>query len=114
MGLTFISTIVITLVQTVACGFSFWVFVDYIPVTLFCLRCIGATFKIRNLCIVEIVPLGLWLIWDFTFGGFEYDWVRMIIFAVCNLAVCGIMLYEDIFYVIVEKDERIEQDDEDS
>lgn len=114
MGLTFVSAIVVTVLQTVLCGFSFWCFVDYVPVLLFCLRCVGATFKIKTLCIVEAVPLGTWVIWDFMFGGFDLDWVKMIIFAVCVAAVCGIMLYEDAFYVIVEKDERIEQDDENS
>lgn len=113
MGLTFVSVIVITILQTVLCGFSFWVFVDYIPVILFCLRCIGATFKIKTLCILEALPLGLWIIWDFMFGGFEYDWTHLIIFAVANLLVGVIFIYEDMFYMIVEKDERSD-DDEDS
>ena len=114
MGLTFVSTIIVTVLQTVLCGFSFWVFVDYIPVLLFCLRCVGATFKIKALCIVEALPLGLWVMWDFMFGGFDQDWPRMLIFLGCVAVVIGIMVYENIFYVIVEKDERTEDDNEDS
>lgn len=112
MALTFILSIIVAVVQTVLCGFSFWICIDYIVVILFCLRLVGATFRVKILCIVELVPLALWLLWTFMFGGWEH-WPQMLIFLGCNIATCGIMIYEDVFYVITEKEVRRNDDDSD-
>lgn len=113
MVLTFVSAVAITVLKTVFCGFSFWICIDYIAVILFCLRNVGATFKIKVLCILHGVSLAIWLLWTFMFGGWE-NWPQMLIYLVCNLGVCGIMIYEDFAYVIVEKDERTVHNDEDN
>ena len=113
MALTFVSAIVITIIKSIICGFSFWLLIDIVAVVLFCLRSIGATFKVKVLCILHGVSLGIWLLWCFMFGGWHV-WPKMIVYLICNLIICGIMLYEDIVYVIVEKDERTTYNDEDS
>ena len=112
MALTFVSVIAITILKFILCGFSFWICIDIVAVVLFCLRTVGATFKINVLCILHGVSLGIWLLWTFMFGGWEL-WPKMIIYLVCNLAVCGVMIYENIAYVIVEKDERANDDEND-
>ena len=111
MALTFVLSIIVAILQTIFCGFSFWIIIDYVAVTLFCLRMVGATFRVKVLCIVELVPLALWLLWTFMFGGWEEVWVKMIIFLVANLITCGIMIYEDVFYVITEKEVKRDDDD---
>ena len=111
MAWTFASAIVITILQIIFGGVSFWTLFEIIPVGLFCLRLAGATFKIKILCILEALPLVLWLIWDFMWGGWEYDWPHMIVFLVCAGLVCGIMIYENFFYMIVEKEERSKDED---
>ena len=106
MGLTFISTIVLLIAKYIFCGFSFWILIDTVVVALFCLRMAGATFKIKVLCIMHGVSFGLWLLWTFIFGGWE-AWPKMLIYLGIGIATCAVMLYEDIMYVIVEKDERV-------
>ena len=113
MALTFVSVAVLTFIKLIICKFSFWICIDIVAVVLFCLRSVGATFKIKVLCILHGVSLGLWLLWTFMFGGWE-KWPYMLAYLVINLIICGIMIYEDIAYVIVEKEERISTDDEDS
>lgn len=113
MGLTFILSIILLVLKYIFCGFSFWILIDTVCVALFCLRMVGATFKIKVLCILHAVSLGLWLLWTFMFGGWE-AWPQMLIYLGINLVTCGVMIYEDIAYVIVEKEERIISDDEDS
>lgn len=112
MALTFVSAIAITILKFILCGFSFWICIDIVAVVLFCLRMVGATFKINVLCILHGVSLGIWLLWTFMFGGWEL-WPKMIIYLVCNLAICGVMIYENVAYVIVEKDERANDDEND-
>ena len=113
MALTFVSVIIATIIKAIICGFSFWLLMDIVVVVLFCLRMVGATFKIKVLCILHGVSLGIWLIWTFMFGGW-HKWPKMIAYLVINLIICGIMFYEDHAYVIVEKEERTIQDDENS
>ena len=112
MALTFVSAIIVTIIKFCLCGFSFWILIDVVAVVLFCLRMVGATFKIKVLCILHGVSLGIWLLWVFMFGGWE-AWPQMIAYLVCNIVICGIMLYEDIAYVIVEKEERVYEDEND-
>ena len=110
MALTFISVIILTISKAVICGFSFWLLVDIVATGLFCLRMVGATFKIKILCILHGVSLGMWLLWVFMFGGWE-RWPFMLVYLVINVIICGIMFYEELTYVIVEKDERKDTDE---
>lgn len=111
MAWTFISAIILLVLKYVFCGFSFWILIDTVAVLLFVLRMVGATFKIKVLAILHGVSLAIWLLWTFMFGGWEH-WPQMLIYLGINAATCGIMLYEDFAFVIVEKDERNTDDDD--
>lgn len=113
MAWTFISAIILLVLKYIFCGFSFWILIDSVAVLLFCLRTVGATFKIKVLAILHGVSMSIWLIWTFMFGGWE-KWPQMIEYLIGSLATCGIMLYEDFAFVIVEKDERKVDNDDDS
>ena len=113
MAWTFIASIVLIVIKFIVCKFSFWILIDTVAVILFCLRMIGATFKVKVLSALHGVSLGLWLLWTFMFGGWE-NWPRMLAYFIISAITCGIMTYEDLAYVIVEKDERsYKEEDED-
>lgn len=113
MAWTLISAIVLLVAKYIFCGFSFWILIDTVAVVLFCLRTVGATFRIKILAILHGVSICLWLLWTFMFGGWE-AWPQMLIYLGISAASCGIMLYEDFAFVIVEKDERSYTQDDDS
>ena len=112
MAWTFISAIILLVLKYVFCGFSFWILVDTVAVILFCLRMVGATFKIKILAILHGVSVGLWVLWTFVFGGWE-AWPQMLIVTGLSALTCGVMIYEDLAFVIVEKDERSYTQDDD-
>lgn len=112
MGLTFILSAALLVLKYILCGFSFWILIDTVAVVLFCMRMVGATFKIKILCVLHGVSLAIWLLWNFMFGGWE-RWPQMLIYLVLNIITCGVMIYEDKAYVIVEKEERSYNNDND-
>lgn len=113
MAWTFISAIILLVLKYVFCGFSFWILTDSVAVLLFVLRAVGATFKIKVLAILHGVSIAIWLLWTFMFGGWEL-WPKMLIYLGLSVVTCAIMLYEDFAFVIVEKDERNVDNDDDS
>ena len=100
--------IITTIVQLVVCHISLWWFIAVIARVLFCLRVIGATFKVRTLAIIEAVAAGSMLVYNMLVHKDNVPWLRMFEFIIFS-GLCVLFMYlDDILYVYV-----IEDDDDD-
>ena len=106
MNAIIISTIVLTLAQMIICKFSLWWLIALVARFLFCLRIIGATFKVKHLAIVEGVALALCLLYNMLFKKGAVPWLRIGLFTAISLICVGLMFLDDLLYVYVIEDEE--------
>ena len=97
---------IISIVQLVACKLSLWWFVAVIVRTLFCLRIIGATFKVKKLCVVEGVAFACMLVWNMIFSKGSLPWLRLALFLLFSGLSCLLMFLDDLLYVYVIEDDE--------
>ena len=105
MNAFIICIIVISVVQLFACHFSLWWIIALIARLLFCLRIIGATFKVKNLCIVEGVSFACMFVWHMVFSKGSIPWLRLGLFLLFSALSCLFMFLDDLLYVYVIEDD---------
>lgn len=104
MYAAFIILGVVTFAELLACHFTLWWILALIARGLFCLRIVGATFKVKRLVITELVAFGCMLLWNMLFAKEHMPWLRLILFLVCALISCFTMFIDDMYFVHVTLD----------
>lgn len=105
MNACIVLMIIDTIAQLVACKISLWWVIALIARILFCLRIIGATFKVKNLCIVECVAFCAMLVFHMVFSKGSIPWVRLGLFLLFSAISCALMWFDDLMYVYVIEDD---------
>lgn len=98
--------ILVSVVQLFACHISLWWFIAVIARLLFSLRIIGATFKVKKLCIVEGVAFACMLVFHMVFSKGSIPWLRLLLFLVLSAISCLCMFLDDLLYVYVVEDDE--------
>lgn len=98
--------IVNTIVELFVCKLSLWWFIALISRVLFCLRIVGATFKVKTLTIVEAVALAGVVLFEMIFHKGAIQWGKILAFAICGLLSCFLMWIDDLLYVYVIEDDE--------
>ena len=96
---------ILTVVQLIVCHFSLWWLIALICRGAFCLRIIGATFKVRSFAIGEGVAFALMLLFYALFKKDAIPWVRIGIYALLTLSVLGLELLDGFLYVYTVEDD---------
>lgn len=102
---------VLSVLQLIVCHFSLWWIMVLIARVLFSFRRIGATFKVKGLCILEGVAWACMIVFNMIFAKGHIPWFRILFFFVFSLISCGVMFFDDLYAVYVVEDDV---DDEDS
>ena len=98
--------LVVTVAQSFLCHISLWWFIALIARLLFCLRLVGATFKVKNLLIVEGVAFACMLVFHMVFSKGSIPWGRIGLFLLFSAVSCLLMLFDDFMYVYVVEDDE--------
>ena len=106
MSWIIILLIIDTVIQLFACHFTLWWIIAVIARILFCLRIVGATIKVKNLAIVEIVALACMFVFNMIFAKESFPWLRLLLFAFFSGISCLLMFLDDILYVYVTEDDE--------
>lgn len=95
-----------TVLQLFVCHISLWWLIALVARVLFCLRIVGATFKVKNLAIIEIVAFASMLLFNMLFNKGSMPWLRLLLFAFFSGVSCLLMFLDDILYVYVIEDDE--------
>lgn len=98
--------LIVTVGEVFVCHFTLWWLLALISRILFSLRIIGATIKIKTLCILEVIALASMLLFNMIFAKGHIPWLRIGLFALCMIICCGLMFIDDLLYVYVIEDEE--------
>lgn len=99
MSAIIILVIIATLAQVILCHFSLWWIIAVICRVAFCMRVIGALFKVRSLAIGEGVAVALMVVYNMVVHKGALPWGRMGIFLLISLIVLGLELLDTYMYV---------------
>lgn len=102
------SIILITILELLVCHFTLWWLIAVVARFLFCLRLVGATFKIKKLAITEGVALGCMVVFNMVFAKDHVPWLRILCFALFGAICLGIMFFDDLTEVYTSVDEEEE------
>lgn len=91
--------IILTIAQVIVCHFSFWWLLALICRCVFCMRIIGATFKLKSIAIGEGVAAAIMFVWHMIFSKDAMPWVRIGLFVLFSLLVVGLEALDGILYV---------------
>lgn len=108
MYVSFIILGVCTLIELFVCHFTFWWMLAVIARLLFCLRIVGATFKVKRLAITEMIALACMLVWNMIFAKGYIPWLRIGFFLLFAVVSCVTMYIDDLYFVHVTLDEEEE------
>lgn len=106
MNAIIIAIIVFTILQVVVCKFSLWWLIALVCRLLFACRIVGATIKVKNLCIGEAVAFGAMFIFNMMFSGDSFPWLKLFLFLLMSAICCFLMFLDDILYVYVIEDDE--------
>ena len=111
MSWVFISVLMISVGQTVVCGFGFPLLISYIGRLIFMLRCVGSVIPYTVSMGFEAAHL------FFTFLGLIFSkngvvWVNVLFSLLFCAVVCSIYFIDDRFYLYVVVDDT-DEDEED-
>ena len=106
MSWIIILLIIDTVLQLILCHFSLWWIIALIVRLLFCLRIVGATLKVKNLAIGEIVAFACMLLFNMLFAKNALPILRLLMFAFFSGISCLLMFLDDILYVYVTEDDE--------
>lgn len=95
----------LTIAELFVCHVTLWWFVALICRTLFCLRAIGTTFKVKKLAIGEGIGLSLMLIWRLIFKGDTFPWVNFLLILGFTALVLLLEFVDELFYVYTIEDD---------
>ncbi len=91
--------IIDTIIQLIVCHFSLWWIISLICRVVFCLRVIGATFKIKSLAIGEGVAFAMMLVFHAVFSKDNMPWLRIGLYLLMSLIALGLEALDNIMYV---------------
>ena len=103
---------IVTALQLLSAKFSLWFLLCVLARTLFSLRCVGATFKYKTLCLIEGVSLLCFMVWNFMFKGNASRWYHWLFALICGAVCLGLMLLDEILYVYITEDCEEEEEAE--
>lgn len=106
MNVFIILIIILTIAQLFACHFTFWWIIALVARFLFCLRIVGATFKVKTLCIIEAVAFACMLVFNMVFAKDNIPWLRLALFLLLSGLSCFFMYLDDLLYVYVTEDDE--------
>lgn len=98
-----------TVIQLLVCKVSLWWILCLIGRGLFCCRAIGATFKVKSLCKVEIVAVAMMLLFHIIFKGSGFPWFKFLFFILFSAIACLLMFLDEWLYMYTIED--VEDDD---
>lgn len=104
MSVIIILLIIDTVIQLLVCKLSLWWIISLICRALFCCRAIGATFKVKTLCKVEIVGIAVMWLFHIIFKGDGFPWLRFFLFILFSAVACFLMFLDEWLYVYVIED----------
>lgn len=93
-----------TLLQLKFCHFSLWWLILFICRSLFALRIMGVTVKVKKLAIGEIVAFSSMLLFNLLFHKDGVPWLRIFLFLFFSLIAVGLEYLDDLLYVYVIED----------
>lgn len=109
MSVLIVLLIIDTVIQLLVCKVSLWWIICLIGRGLFCCRAIGATFKVKSLCKVEIAAVTTMWLFHILFKGDGFPWLRFLFFILFSAIACLLMFLDEWLYVYsiedVEDDE---------
>lgn len=111
MTLIVMAIIALTVIQLIVCHFSLWWLIALICRLLFCLRIVGATFKVKNLAIGEAVALACKFVWAVLLShDSAFPWLSILLFALFSIIVVVVEFIDSVFYVytVVDEDDFLE------
>lgn len=104
MFFSFIILGIVTIIELFVCHFHLWWILALIARLLFSLRCIGATFKVKRLIIVEGVACACMLLWNMLFAKSHMPWLRILLFVAAAIICCITMVIDDMYYAYDVRD----------
>lgn len=99
---------ILSIIQVVACHFSLWWIIAMICRFMFCLRMIGAIFKMRSFAIGEGVAFAIMFLFYALFKKDAIPWIRIGVYALITLSVLGLELLDSFLYVYTIEDDEDE------
>lgn len=105
MNVFILLILAISVIQLISCHISLWWAIAVIARLLFSLRIIGATFKVKKLCVVEGIAFACMFVFHMVFSKGSIPWLRLLLFLVMSAASCACMLLDDLLYVYVVEDD---------
>lgn len=114
MSWVFISIIIFTVLQAIACRTIKWFFLGFLVTliarALFMGRLIGATVKVKSLMITEAFSAGMLLVFNIiSKSGVNY--IGLLLYLIISGLCCFIMFIDDTFYLYVTEDVKDNQED---
>lgn len=106
MNAIIICIIVATVLQVIVCHFSLWWIIALVARVLFCLRIVGATFKVKHLAIIEGVAIAAMTLFNMLFKKGAVPWGRIGLFVLFSGICLFLMFLDDFLYVYVIEDEE--------
>lgn len=100
-----VAVILLSVLETVVCGFGLGILVAYISRILFIGKMIGMKIKVGLLIGLEVLGLGFYVLIPIIFKGnvSVLSFIMFILGAIMNVAL---VLYDDYAYVYVEEEEE--------
>lgn len=98
--------IVSTIIELLVCKLSLWWIIALVARGLFCLRIVGATFKVKALSITEVAALAGLILFEMIFHKGEIHWWRILFFVLFTVFNCLMMWLDDLLYVYVIEDDE--------
>lgn len=109
MSVIIVLIIIDTIAQFFVCGFSFWWIMCLISRLLFCCRAIGAIFKVKTLCKIEVVAIGINWLFHVVFKGDGFPWMKFLLFILFVIIAVFLMFLDEWLYVYDVED--VDDDD---
>ena len=97
---------VLTVIQIITCGFSFWLFLSLIGRLMFMARAIGIILKSKHSAIMEGVGVGTLMLWESLFSKDHMNWKAIIIYLVIGALIAGIEVLDDILFIYTTEDDH--------
>lgn len=99
MSVIIVLVIIDTIIQLLVCHLSLWWFISLICRIAFCMRIIGATFKIKSMAIGEGVAFALMVLFYAVFKKGSIPWVTIGLYLLMSLIALGLEALDNFMYV---------------
>lgn len=96
---------IVSILETLVCGFSFWLLIAFVARALFVGKLVGMKISLGLLIGLEIAALGSYVLFPVLFSG-DITLSRFLMFVFCAAASIAIEWYDDYMYVYVEEEDN--------